>query len=99
MLVFQVDLFPARCERPRDLEEAWSREKEIRYSSRTRRLSDQLVRRRKEHRLIEQMLARLPAAARDLLEVKAVQRMVECHAPTDVDVLPDPHLASATVRE
>src|SRR3546814_3962487 len=64
MLVFQVDLFPARGERPRDLEEAWSREKEIRFSSRTRRISDGLVRRRKEHRLIEKMLARLPGGAR-----------------------------------
>src|SRR3546814_15891412 len=51
MLVFQVDLFPARGERPHDLEQAWSREKDIRYSSRTRRISDGLVRRRKEHRL------------------------------------------------
>src|SRR3546814_2630316 len=38
MLVFQVDLFPARGERPHDLEQAWSREKDIRYSSRTRRI-------------------------------------------------------------
>src|SRR3546814_2942453 len=80
MLVFQVDLFPARGERPRDLEEAWSREKEIRFSSRTRRISDGLVRRRKEHRLIEKMLARLPGGARDLPEVKAVERMVDCKA-------------------
>src|SRR3546814_4953861 len=35
MLVFQVDLFPARGERPHDLEQAWSREKDIRSSSRT----------------------------------------------------------------
>src|SRR3546814_2077144 len=48
MLVFQVDLFPARGERPRDLEEAWSREKEIRFSSRTRRIPHGLVRRRQE---------------------------------------------------
>src|SRR3546814_7842498 len=60
MLVFQVDLFPARGERPHDLEQAWSREKDIRYSSRTRRISDGLVRRRKEHRLIDRMLAKLP---------------------------------------
>src|SRR3546814_18937460 len=60
MLVFQVDLFPARGERPHDLEQAWSREKDIRYSSRTRRISDGLVRRRKEPRLIDRMLAKLP---------------------------------------
>src|SRR3546814_11446784 len=90
MLVFQVDLFPARGERPRDLEEAWSREKEIRYSSRTRRISDQLVRRRKEHRLIEKMLARLPAAARAMSEVKAVERMVDCKALNVLQLIPEP---------
>src|SRR3546814_17872916 len=80
MLVFQVYLFPARGERPRDLEEAWSREKEIRYSSRTRRISDQLVRRGNEHRLNEKMLAQLPAAAGELSQVKAVQRVVRRQA-------------------
>src|SRR3546814_20676470 len=65
MLVFQVDLFPARGDRPRDLEEAWSRETEIRFSSRTRRISDGLVRRRKQHRLTQKMLARLPGRATD----------------------------------
>src|SRR3546814_3470384 len=90
MLVFQVDLFPARGERPRDLEEAWSREKEIRFSSRTRRISDGLVRRRKEHRLIEKMLARLPGGARDLPEVKAVERMVDCKALNVVQLIHEP---------
>jgi len=90
MLVFQVDLFPARGERPRDLEEAWSREKEIRFSSRTRRISDGLVRRRKEHRLIEKMLARLPAGTRDLSEVKAVERMIDCKALNVVQLVHEP---------
>src|SRR3546814_4338506 len=99
MLVFQVDLFPARGERPRDLEEAWSREKEIRYSSRTRRISDQLVRRRKEHRLIEKMLARLPAAARDLSEVKAVERMVDCKALNVVQLIHEPPVWQTGARD
>src|SRR3546814_7861429 len=64
MLVFQVDLFPARGERPHDLEEAWSREKDIRYSSRPRRISDGLVRRRTEHPLVQKMLDKLPDDAR-----------------------------------
>ncbi|MGN6691918.1 MAG: patatin-like phospholipase family protein [Sphingopyxis sp.] len=87
MLVFQVDLFPARGERPHDLEEAWSREKDIRFSSRTRRISDGLVRRRKEHRLIDRMLERLPPEVRDLAEVKAVEKMVDCKALNVVQLI------------
>lgn len=90
MLVFQVDLFPARGERPHDLEEAWSREKDIRYSSRTRRISDGLVRRRKEHRLIDRMLRKLPADYADLPEVKAVRKMVDCKALNVVQLIHEP---------
>lgn len=90
MLVFQVDLFPARGERPHDLEEAWSREKDIRYSSRTRRISDGLVRRRKEHRLIDRMLRKLPAEFADLAEVKAVRKMVDCKALNVVQLIHEP---------
>lgn len=90
MLVFQVDLFPARGERPHDLEEAWSREKDIRYSSRTRRISDGLVRRRKEHRLIDRMLAKLPPETLDLPEVKAVRKMVDCKALNVVQLIHQP---------
>ncbi|MBL0767354.1 patatin-like phospholipase family protein [Sphingopyxis sp. DHUNG17] len=90
MLVFQVDLFPARGERPHDLEEAWSREKDIRYSSRTRRISDGLVRRRKEHQLVDRMLSKLPDELLDLPEVKAVRRMVDCHALNVVQLIHQP---------
>lgn len=90
MLVFQVDLFPARGARPHDLEEAWSREKDIRYSSRTRRISDGLVRRRKEHRLIDRMLAKLPDDLAELPEVKAVRRMVDCKALNVVQLIHEP---------
>ena len=90
MLVFQVDLFPARGERPHDLEEAWSREKDIRFSSRTRRISDGLVRRRKEHQLVQKMLDKLPEDARDLPEVKAVEKMVDCRSLNVVQLIHEP---------
>jgi len=90
MLVFQVDLFPARGERPHDMEEAWSREKDIRYSSRTRRISDGLVRQRKEHRLIDRMLDKLPPELSDLPEVKAVRKMVDCKALNLVQLIHQP---------
>jgi NTE family protein len=90
MLVFQVDLFPARGERPHDLEEAWSREKDIRYSSRTRRISDGLMHQRKEHKLVDRMLRKLPAEVFDLPEVKAVQRMINCKALNLVQLIHEP---------
>ncbi|MDZ3831044.1 MAG: patatin-like phospholipase family protein [Sphingopyxis sp.] len=90
MLVFQVDLFPARGDRPHDLEEAWSREKDIRYSSRTRRISDGLVRRRKEHRLIHRMLAKLPPEFDELAEVKAVRRLIDRKALNVVQLIHEP---------
>jgi NTE family protein len=39
-LIFQVDLFPAQGRRPTDLEEVSEREKDIRYSSKTRAVTD-----------------------------------------------------------
>ena len=90
MLVFQVDLFPARGERPHDMEEVWSREKDIRFSSRTRRISDGLVRRRKEHQLIARMLAKLPPDATDLPEVRAVRRMIDSKALNVVQLIHEP---------
>ena len=47
-LIFQVDLFPARGALPRDLNEVGERDKDIRYSSRTRAVTDRL---RREHDL------------------------------------------------
>ncbi|MBO9696179.1 MAG: patatin-like phospholipase family protein [Sphingopyxis sp.] len=99
MLVFQVDLFPARGERPHDLEEAWSREKDIRFSSRTRRISDGLVRRRKEHRLIDRMLAKLPPEVADMPEVKAVRKMVDCKALNLVQLIHQPPVWQTGARD
>jgi NTE family protein len=54
-LVFQIDLWNARGELPRDLVEADLRQKEIRYSSRTRAATDQF----KKHQLIRRAAAKL----------------------------------------
>ena len=47
-LIFQVDLFPARGALPKNLNEVGERDKDIRYSSRTRAVTDRL---RREHDL------------------------------------------------
>jgi NTE family protein len=59
-LIFQVDLFPARGALPRNLNEVGERDKDIRYSSRTRAVTDRL---RCEHDLrhsINMLWERLP---------------------------------------
>ncbi len=60
MLVFQVDLFSAATEPPRTIMDVMAREKEIRFSSRTRQVSDQLMKLRKEREAIRRVLAKLP---------------------------------------
>ncbi len=61
LLVFQVDLFAASAARPRTIMDVMAREKEIRFSSRTRQISDQLVKLRTEREAICRVLNKLPA--------------------------------------
>ncbi len=60
MLVFQVDLFAASAASPKTMMDVVAREKEIRFSSRTRQISDQLMKLRKEREVIRRVLAKLP---------------------------------------
>lgn len=62
MLVFQVDLFAASAATPKTMMDVVAREKEIRFSSRTRQISDQLMKLRKEREVIRRVLAKLPEA-------------------------------------
>jgi NTE family protein len=60
MLVFQVDLFSASAERPQTIMDVMAREKEIRFSSRTREVSRQLIKLRQERQAIRDALKILP---------------------------------------
>lgn len=60
MLAFQVDLFSAQAERPRTMMDVLAREKEIRFSSRTRQVSGERMRLRQERDAIRRALAKLP---------------------------------------
>jgi NTE family protein len=73
LLVFQVDLFPAAGPLPRTILDVFAREKEIRYSSRTRQVSDQLMKLRKERELIRRVLRKLPAELKDDPDVAALR--------------------------
>ena len=72
MLVFQVDLFAAATEAPRTIMDVMAREKEIRFSSRTRQVSDQVMKLRQERETIRRLLAKLPAAMHEDADVKAL---------------------------
>ena len=72
LLAFQVDLFAAATERPRTIMDVVAREKEIRFSSRTRQVSDQVMRIRKDREIARKVLAKLPAALRDDPDVLAL---------------------------
>ncbi|SHG43334.1 patatin-like phospholipase family protein [Bradyrhizobium erythrophlei] len=59
-LIFQVDLFPARGALPRDLNEVGERDKDIRYSSRTRAVTDTLRRQHDLRHSINMLWEKLP---------------------------------------
>lgn len=65
ILVFQVDLFSARGMMPRSLAEATQREKDIRFSSRTRLGTDLQVRLEAMAAAASRLAARLPEELRD----------------------------------
>ena len=69
-LAFQVDLWSARGEFPRTMLNAMTREKEIRYSSRTRAGTDQFERVQKLRRAAAGLLEQLPEHLKDSPEAR-----------------------------
>ena len=82
-LVFQVDLFAARGEMPANLAEASEREKDIRYSSRTRLNTTYELRRQATVQAAQRLLARLPARLRDDPDARLLAA-IPCEASVDV---------------
>ncbi|RYY24405.1 MAG: patatin-like phospholipase family protein [Sphingomonadales bacterium] len=75
-LIFQVDLFPSAAELPRTITDVAAREKEIRFSSRTRQVSDERLRLRQERQMVCKLLDRLPPDLADDPEVLALKAQV-----------------------
>ena len=71
-LVFQVDLFAARGEMPANLAEASEREKDIRYSSRTRLTTTYELRRQATLQAARRLVAKLPPSLRDDPDAQAL---------------------------
>lgn len=87
LLVFQVDLFAARGERPATIMDVYSREKDIRYSSRTRQVTDQLLRLRKEREAIRALLAKLPPELAGDPDARALAALAAEHAVNVVHLI------------
>jgi NTE family protein len=63
-LIFQVDLWSARGQVPRDLAEVTSRAKDIQYSSRTRLITEFMGMRQRQQRLLNELMALVPEERR-----------------------------------
>ncbi|MFC3581591.1 patatin-like phospholipase family protein [Sphingomonas hylomeconis] len=72
LLAFQVDLFAAATDLPRTIMDVAAREKEIRFSSRTRQVSDQVMRVRADREAARKVLAKLPPEMMDDPDVQAL---------------------------
>ena len=84
-LVFQVDLWSARGPVPHNLSEVNDRIQDIRYSSRTRLITDEMRSYRKMQRLLRQVLDNVPEKLRD--ELLACQRAAELAASPRSNVI------------
>lgn len=78
-LVFQVDLFPAADALPRTLTDVVAREKEIRFSSRTRTISSERLRLRQERQMVCRLLEKLPPELAATPEAQALRARVTEH--------------------
>jgi NTE family protein len=83
-LVFQVDLFPASGHVPANLDEVQERDKDIRYSSRTRMVTEEERQRHNIRRGLQAFLERLPE---DLRDDPVAQRLHEFTCTSRIDVV------------
>ena len=84
MLVFQVDLFSATGELPRDMPEVISRAKDIQYSSRTRAITDHFT---QTHRLQQALLEALAAVPEADLTAAQRQQKVDLATLPQINIL------------
>lgn len=85
-LIFQVDLWSARGEIPKDMPEVMTRHKEIQYSSRTRAITEEFRREQKLRHTFAALYDRLPAELKSSAEAKIL------HEAADINVYNIVHL-------
>jgi NTE family protein len=82
-LIFQIDLFQGHGRVPRDMEEVGEREKEIRYSSRTRVSTENFCEKHEVRHAINELCKVLPKGLADMEQVK---RLYAFGCVTEMDV-------------
>ena len=87
MVIYQVDLFNARGPLPQTLQEAAEREKDIRYSSRTRLNTDAQLRIHKLKASLAKVLNLLPQAQREDPDVQFLEAYCQESAVTVVQLI------------
>lgn len=80
MLVFQVDLFSSTSALPKTIMDVMAREKEIRFSSRTRWVTDLLMKQRDKNAAIGRLLDKLPAEFDNDPDVAELRCIAEQHS-------------------
>ena len=81
-LIFQVDLFSARGQLPRDMADVLARQKDIQYSSRTRLVTDLYTHRHQRILRIKQMLDKVPEGALTDAEIAMKAHLADLPAVT-----------------
>jgi len=74
-IAFQIDLWSARGQLPRDLSEVAMRQKEIQYSSRTRLVTDQIAQLHHLRGALRSLLGKVPPELLDTPEVQTLSRV------------------------
>ena len=85
--IFQVDLYSARGQMPRDMSDVLAREKEIRYSSRTRLNTNEVARIERLEKTLRRLLDKLPPELADDPDVKYLRRSEHRGAVTVVHLI------------
>jgi NTE family protein len=87
LLIFQVDLFSARGPLPETLLEAAEREKDIRFSSRTRMNTDKNKKLHEARKAVRDLISRLPAEFKDDPSVKFLSEAAKENTITVVHLI------------
>ncbi|MEN3791974.1 patatin-like phospholipase family protein [Fulvimarina sp. MAC3] len=90
MVAFQIDLFSSRGNLPETMEDVSQREKDIRYSSRTRLITDVIKERQRERRAVHRLLEKLPEELKDDPDAAFLH---ECETDASVTIV---HLINRT---
>lgn len=99
MLIFQVDLFPAEGPMPMEMTDVYSRAKDIQYSSRTRQVTDQYLKMRREHKAMKTLLDKLPESFADDPDVKELRGYLDNGAVNVVHLIYRSRIWESSARD